>query len=124
MKILNIILLVLINFLIMKFLLERKYSNLVYSIIPTVIFIIINFYFGELPNKLILVILFYSIALLILSFMSSLIDVTKNNKSNLSEELKQKFRKTKYYIVKIVMPVGVTIFQIILILNKEIQNKF
>ncbi len=56
--------------------------------------------------------------------MSSLIDVTKNNKSNLSEELKQKFRKTKYYIVNIVMPVGVTIFQIILILNKEIQNKF
>ena len=114
----------LLNYLIMKFLLTRNYSNLLYALIPTIIFIIINLLFGNLPNKLIPILLFYSLALLILSFMSSLIDVTKNNETNISEEFKQKFRKTKYYILNMVMPVGVSIFQIILILNKEIQNSF
>ncbi|OGS74620.1 MAG: hypothetical protein A3G95_09155 [Flavobacteria bacterium RIFCSPLOWO2_12_FULL_31_7] len=124
MEILNIILLILINLFIMKFLLKRNYSNLLYAIIPTIIFIIINLLFGQLPNKLIPIILFYSFASLILSFMSSLIDVTKNTKSNVSEEFKEKFRKTKYYIVNLIMPIGVTIFQIILILNREMQIKF
>ena len=108
----------------MKFLFKRNYSNLLYALIPTIIFIIINLLFEQLPNKLIPIILFYSFALLILSFMSSLIDVTKNTKSNVSEEFKEKFRKTKYYIVNLIMPIGVTIFQIILILNREMQSKF
>lgn len=124
MEILNIILLISLNFLIMKFLLKRNYSNLLYSLIPTIIFIIINLLFGELPNKLIPIFLFYSFALLILSFMSSLIDVTKNTQSKVSEEAKEKFLIIKYYVVNLIMPIGITIFQIILLLNREMQTKF
>ncbi len=122
MQVVNIILLILINFLIMKFLINRNYSNLWYALIPTLLFISTNLLFGALPNKLISIILFYSFALLILSFMSTLIDVTK--KSVVSEETKQKFRKFKYYLVNVMMPIAITIFQIILILDTEMQTKF
>lgn len=124
MEILNAILLIWINYLIMGFLLKRKYSNLVYALIPTMSFIILNLLFGELPNKLIPIQLLYSFALLILSFMSSIIDVTKNSNSNLSEEVKEKFRTTKFYMVNLIMPIGVTIFQIMLIFDKELQSNF
>lgn len=96
----------------MKFLLTRNYSNLLNSLIPTIIFIIINHLFGELPNKLIPILLFYSFASLFLSFMSSLIDLTKNTKSKVSEETKEKFRKLKYYLVNIIIQIVLTIFQI------------
>ena len=108
----------------MGFLLKRKYSNLVYALIPTMAFIILNLLFGELPNKLIPILLLYSFALLILSFMSSIIDVTKNSNSNLSEEVKEKFRTTKFYMVNLIMPIGITIFQIMLIFDKELQSNF
>jgi hypothetical protein len=108
----------------MKFLLTRNYSNLWYAVIPSIIFVIINLLFGELPNKLIPILLFYSLASLILSFMSSLIDVTKNTKSKVSQETQKKFRKFKYYLVNLIMPIGITIFQILIILYREIQTKF
>ena len=108
----------------MKFLLTKNYSNLWYALIPTILFIVINLLFGELPNKLIPILLFYSLASLILSFMSSLIDVTKNTKSKVSEETKEKFRKFKYYLVNLIMPIGITIFQLLIILDREMQTKF
>ncbi len=122
MQVLNIILLIFINFLIVKFFLNRNYSNLWYALIPTILFISTNLLFGALPNKLIPIILFYSFALLILSFMSTLIDVTK--KSLAKEETKQKFRKFKYYLVNVMMPIAITIFQIMLIFDTEMQTKF
>ena len=124
METLNIILVIFINFLIVKFLLTKNYSNLWYALIPTILFIVINLLFGELPNKLIPILLFYSLASLILSFMSSLIDVTKNTKSKVSEETKEKFRKFKYYLVNLIMPIGITIFQLLIILDREMQTKF
>ncbi len=124
METLNIILMIFINFLIVKFLLTKNYSNLWYALIPTILFIVINLLFGELPNKLIPILLFYSLASLILSFMSSLIDVTKNTKSKVSEETKEKFRKFNYYLVNLIMPIGITIFQLLIILDREMQTKF
>ena len=56
--------------------------------------------------------------------MSSLMDVTKNNKSKGSEETKEKFRKFKYFLVNLIMPIAITIFQIILILSREMQSEF
>lgn len=124
METLNIVLVIFINFLIVKFLLTKNYSNLWYALIPTILFIVINLLFGELPNKLIPILLFYSLASLILSFMSSLIDVTKNTKSKVSEETKEKFRKFKYYLVNLIMPIGITIFQLLILLDREMQTKF
>ena len=124
MEIVNGILLICINFFILKFLLNRNFRIVSYSLIPTFLFIILNLFFGDLPSKLILITLSYSFGLLILSFMSSLIDVTKNNRANISEEYKAIFRKIKFCMVNIMMPIGITIFQIILMFNKEMQRKF
>lgn len=123
MEILNIILLVSINLLIIKFLLGRGYKNLLYALIPTILFIVLNLVFGELPRKLIPITLFFSFSLLVFSAMSSFIDVTKNNKAKLSEEVKERFRKVMHYLINFVMPVCITIYQILLMLNREIQNK-
>ena len=107
----------------MKFLLKQNLSNLGYALIPVCIFIFINLFFGNLPHKLIPIILFYSLALIILSYMSSWINVIKNSKANVSEEFKIKFQKFKLFIVNIIMPIGITLFQIILVWNKEVQNR-
>ena len=54
--------------------------------------------------------------------MSSWINVIKNSKANVSEEFKIKFQKTKLFIVNTIMPIGITLFQIILVWNKEMQD--
>ena len=98
---------------------KNNLKSLGYALIPSFVFIILNLFFGNLPKKLIPITLMYSFGLLIISFMRSQIDVTKNNKANISEENKATFRKIKSYIVNIVMPIGITIFQIILMFHKE-----
>lgn len=123
MEILNVILLIITNFLIVKFLLKRNYLNLWYALILALFFAILNLLFGQLPKSIIPLTLFYSFALLILSFVSSKIDVTKNSNLNLSEDPKDQFRKIKYYMANIIIPIFTTIFQIILMFDKEIQNK-
>ncbi len=55
--------------------------------------------------------------------MSSWINVIKNSKANVSEEFKIKFQKFKLFTVNIIMPIGITLFQIILVWNKEVQNR-
>ena len=124
MEIVNSILLILINYFILKFLLKNNLKSLGYALIPSFVFIILNLFFGNLPKKLIPITLMYSFGLLILSFMSSQIDVTKNNKANISEENKATFPKIKSYIVNIVMPISIAIFQIILMFHKEMQREF
>lgn len=124
MELLNSFLLICINLFIMKFLLQHHFSNLVYASIPTCAFIFLNLLFGAISIKLIPIILCYSFALIILSYLSSWIDFTKNSKVNISEEFKTKFRKFKFFIVNIMMPIGITFFQIILVWNKEMQSKF
>jgi hypothetical protein len=123
MEIINSILLIAINLFIMKFLLKRNLNNLGYALIPVCIFIFINLLFGDFSHKLIPIILLYSLALIILSYISSWIDVTKNSKANVSEEFKIKFRKFKLFTVNIIMPIGITFFQIILVWNKEMQSR-
>ena len=124
MEIVNSILLIFINFFIIKFLLKRNFRILGYALIPTFVFIILNLLFGDLPEKLIPITLFYSFGLLILSYMSSKIDVTKNSRASITEESKARFRKIKYYMVNLIMPIGITIFQIILMFHKEMQSEF
>lgn len=124
MEIVNSILLIFINIFIIKFLLKRNFRILGYALIPTFVFIILNLLFGDLPYKLIPITLFYSFGLLILSYISSKIDVTKNSKASITEESKARFRKIKYYMVNLIMPIGITIFQIILMFHKEMQSEF
>jgi hypothetical protein len=122
MEIINSILLICINLFIGKFLLKHNLNNLGYALIPACIFIFINLFFENFPHKLIPIFLFYSLALIILSYISSWINVTKNSKANVSEEFKIKFQKTKLFIVNTIMPIGITLFQIILVWNKEMQD--
>lgn len=124
MEIVNSILLIFLNFLIAKFILKRNFSSLGYSLIPAFLFIILNLFLGDLPAKLIPATLVYSFGLLILSFMSSRIDVTKNNKADISEEKKEMFRKIKFYMMTVIMPIGITLFQIVLMFNKKVQAGF
>ena len=124
MEIANSILLIFINLFIMKFLLTRNFKRLGYALILTFLFIIFNLFFGDLPNKLIPVTWFYSFSLLILSYMSSLIDVTRNTKISVSEEDKARFQKIKFYSVNVIMPILATIFQIMLMFDTEMQRGF
>ena len=124
MEIINSILIILINLFIVRFLLKRNFKILRYVLIPVCIFILLNQFFGEFSHKLIRVILLYSLAPITLSYMSSWIDVTKSNKANVSEEFKTKFRKFIFFIVNIILPIGITFFQIILVWNKEMQSEF
>ena len=92
------------------------------SVLLMLIMCILKF-FENFPHKLIPIFLFYSLALIILSYISSWINVIKNSKANVSEEFKIKFQKFKLFTVNIIMPIGITLFQIILVWNKEVQNR-
>lgn len=122
MAILNIILLIILNFYIARFLVEKKSSDLGYALIPVIVFIILNLLFSELPKKVIPITLFYSFSLLIMGYMISIFDIVVTNLT-IKKEVIEKFLKVKYYMFNFIMPILISFFQIILMLNKEMQNK-
>ncbi len=108
----------------MKFLLKRNFRILSCALVTAFVFTVLNLLLGDLPLKVIPITLFYSFGLLILSYMSSKIDVIKNSEASIAEETKARFQKIKFYMINLIMPIGITIFQIILMFDKEMQRKF
>lgn len=122
MEIINSIIMICINLFIINFLLNKNWKFLKYSFYLTCLFIFLNLIIESLPYKLIPIILFYSLAILILNFMSNQINVIKNN-STVSELAKIKLLKIKFYAISYIFPIMITIFQIILLFSTEMQNE-
>ena len=87
------------------------------------LFISFNLFFSELTLKITFLILLYSLALPVLYFMSKLINVT-NNKNEISENIKDNFLKVKSIMVNYILPIMITLFQILVICIKELQDEF
>ena len=122
MEIINSIIMICINLFIINFLLNKNWKFLKYSFYLTCLFIFLNLIIESLPYKLIPIILFYSLSILILNFMSNQINVIKNN-STVSELAKIKLLKIKFYAISYIFPIMITIFQIILLFSTEMQNE-
>lgn len=122
MEIANSLLIICINLCVTIFLINKNWKTLNYSFYLAVLFIILNLIIDDFPLKLIPIILFYSLAILILSFMSNQINIINNN-STVSELTKMKLAKIKFYFISFVLPILITIFQIIFLLSAEMQNE-
>lgn len=120
MEIINSVLFVLINAFLMQFLLKREYKSLKFVLVPAVVFVVLNLFFGALPIRIIPIALVYSVGILVLNIMSSRVNVFKNNTS-VTQEKRERLLKIKYYLMHFVVPIGVTVFQIILLFNKKVQ---
>lgn len=123
MEILNSILFVSINAFLMQFLLKRDYKHLGFAFVPAVAFMVLNLVFGALPVRIIPIVLMYSLGILILNFMSSRLAVIKNS-TTVEEASRERLLKIKYYVLHFALPIGITIFQILLLFSKEMQGQF
>ncbi len=123
MKLINCLIIIFLNYQLFLLLSKKKYKNSVYIFIPVMLFISFNLFFSELTLKITFLILLYSLALPILYFMSKLINVT-NNKNEISENIKDNFLKVKSIMVNYILPIMITLFQILVICIKELQDEF
>ena len=121
MEILNSIIIFLLNISIFYFLQKKDFKILIWTIVFSLFFIFLNFIFENFSNKFLAIILFYSFALIVLNYMSKIIDVTKNN-DNISEKVKKSFNQVKSFILLYLFPIFTTVFQIMIIWNKNLQN--
>ena len=121
MEILNSIIIILLNISIFYFLQKKDFKILIWTIVFSLFFIFLNFIFENFSNKFLAIILFYSFALIVLNYMSKIIDVTKNN-DNISEKVKKSFNQVKSFILLYLFPIFTTVFQIMIIWNKNLQN--
>ena len=123
MKLINCLIIIFLNYQLFLLLSKKKYKNSVYIFIPVMLFISFNLFFSELTLKITFLILLYSLALPVLYFMSKLINVT-NNKNEISENIKDNFLKVKSIMVNYILPIMITLFQILVICIKELQDEF
>ena len=123
MKLINCLIIIFLNYQLFLLLSKKIYKNSIYIFIPVMLFISFNLFFSELTLKITFLILLYSLALPILYFMSKLINVT-NNKNEISENIKDNFLKVKSIMVNYILPIMITLFQILVICIKELQDEF
>lgn len=119
MEILNSIIIILLNISIFYFLQKKDFKILIWPIVFSLFFIFLNFIFENFSRKLLVIILFYSFALIVFNYMSKIIDVTKNN---ITEKVKKSFNQVKSFILLYLFPIFTTVFQIMIIWNKNMQN--
>ncbi len=121
MEIIDSIVLVGLNLFIAKFLLKRNPRLLVYALCCAAGFVLINLFSNLLAFRLTLVVLFYSVSILVIDLLSSRATVVKDS-SHISEPARLKFMKIKSFIIAVLFPIMITVFQIIVLYDKEIQN--
>ena len=122
MEVVNTVILIFINLLVIKFLLDRNSKLLKYFFGTAVLFIVLNLATAALSYKLILIVLCYSFGILILNFIARRMDVTKKNPS-ISESAKETFAEIKFYLLAVILPLMSAIFQIILVWSKGLQHQ-
>lgn len=110
-----------LNYIIYKKINEGKLNknHLIGLIVYGLSVVIFNYIFDILSNKLILFLLLFSFAIIILNFLKSFINVYE--KSDLVDE--EKVAKFKFIMLNVIMPIMITIYQILIIWSEGLFNK-
>lgn len=110
-----------LNYIIYKKINEGKLNknHLIGLIVYGLSVIICNYIFDMLSNKLILFLLLFSFAIIILNFLKSFINVYQ--KSDLVDE--EKVAKFKFIMLNVIMPIMITIYQILIIWSEGLFDK-
>jgi len=88
----------------------------------TIMLIILNFIFKAIPSQILFMAITFSIGLIILRFMSNSMKIFENS-SALNTRQKSKIRSFKNLLFEIIFPALVFSYQLLLIWNKELQNR-
>ena len=109
------------NYIIYKKIIEGKLNknHLIGLIVYGLSVVIFNYIFDMLSNKLILFLLLFSYAIIILNFLKSFINVYQ--KSDLVDE--EKVAKFKFIMLNVIMPIMITIYQILIIWSEGLFDK-
>ena len=110
-----------LNYIIYKKINEGKLNknHLIGLIVYGLSVVIFNYIFDMLSNKLILLLLLFSFAIIILNFLKSFINVYQ--KSDLVDE--EKVAKFKFIMLNVIMPIMITIYQILIIWSEGLFDK-
>lgn len=119
-KILYSIFVLSLNFLIYIGINKRNFSfkQVVILIFYGIFICILNYNLDVLPNKLILFLILFSASIIILDYFKKNVNVYQ--KSNLLD--KEKVEKMKFILVNIVMPVMITIYELLMIWSDKLLN--
>lgn len=119
-KILYSIFVLFLNFLIYIGINNRNFSfkQVIILIFYGISICILNYNLDILPNKLILLLILFSTSIIILDYFKKNVDVYQ--KSNLLD--KEKVEKMKFILANIVMPVMITIYELLMIWSDKLLN--
>jgi hypothetical protein len=120
-KVLYTLFVILLNYLIYKRIDEGKInkSHLVLLGAYFIIIIVLNYITGTVSNKLILFLVLFSLSIIVLNFFKSFINVYE--KSNLID--KEKVARIKFIMINVIMPIMITIYQIMIIWIDKLFDK-
>lgn len=120
-KVLYTVFVLLLNYLIYKKIDGGKISKnyLILLVIYGVIIIGLNYMLNSLSNKLIIFLLFFFLSIIVLNFFKSFINVYQ--KSNLLDN--EKVEKVKFIILNVMMPIMITVYQILIIWVDKLFDK-
>lgn len=120
-KVLYTVFVLLLNYLIYKKINEGKIngSHLTLLVIYLVLITILNYIFGSVSNKLILFLLLFSFSIIVLNFFKSFINVYQ--KSDLLDNVK--VEKVKFIMLNVMMPIMITVYQILIIWVDKLFDK-
>lgn len=112
-KILYTIFVLLLNYLIYKRIDEGKANknHLILLGVYFVIIIVLNYITSSVSNKLVLFLVLFSLSIIVLNFFKSFINVYE--KSGLIDN--EKVAKIKFIMINVIMPIMITIYQIMII---------
>lgn len=110
-----------LNYIIYKKVNEGKLNknHLIGLIVYGLSMFIFNYAFNTLPNKLIIFLLLFSFSIIVLNILKGLINVYE--KSELIDEAK--IIKFKFIMLNVMLPIMITIYQILIIWSDGLLNK-
>jgi hypothetical protein len=110
-----------LNYIIYKKVNEGKLNKnyLIGLIVYGLSIFIFNYVLNTLPNKLIIFLLFFSFSIIVLNILKGLINVYE--KSELVDE--EKITKFKFIMLNVILPITITIYQILIIWSDGLLNK-
>jgi len=114
-EIIDTILILLINFLIIYSFYKKRYKLLIFSLLPLMIFFLIN-YINDKDLFIIMINILFSFIIIFFSIISNITFLNKN----LSKEIK--IDKIRTVFLMILMPILITSFQLNLIWDKDLQK--
>lgn len=120
-KILYTVFVLLLNFLIYKRIDEGKInkSHLILLGVYFVLITVLNYAIEAVSNKLMLFLILFSFSIIVLNFLKSFINVYE--RSNLIDI--EKVSKMKFIMLNVIMPIMITIYQIMIIWLDKLFDK-